>query len=111
MATIRTSCEECGDLELTSSYLRVRVCINDNRGEYSFRCPVCRMTVIKAAEPRTIDLLVAAGVAMDTWSLPAELDEHPGREAPPIDLDVIIEMRKGKGPNPWDAAAAELQEQ
>ena len=50
MATIRASCETCGDVELTTADVRVRVCINDNRGEYSFRCPDCGMTVVKGAE-------------------------------------------------------------
>jgi len=90
MATIRASCETCGDVELTTADVRVRVCINDNRGEYSFRCPVCGMTVVKGAEPRTIDLLVASGVSMDTWSLPAELDER--REGLPINHDDLLEF-------------------
>lgn len=90
MATIRASCETCGDVELTTADVKVRVCINDNRGEYSFRCPDCTMTVVKGAEPRTIDLLVASGVAMDTWSLPAELDEPKvGR---PISHDDLLEF-------------------
>ncbi len=90
MATIRASCETCGDVELTTADVRVRVCINDNRGEYSFRCPVCQMMVVKAAEPRTIDLLIASGVAMDTWRLPAELDEpKTGR---PISHDDLLEF-------------------
>ena len=45
------------------------------RGEYRFTCPVCAMVVVKPAEHRTIDLLVASGVKMDTWTLPAELFE------------------------------------
>jgi len=90
MATIRASCETCGDVELTTADVRVRVCINDNRGEYSFKCPECGMTVVKSAEPRTIDLLVASGVAMDTWSLPAELAEmKAGR---PISHDDLLEF-------------------
>ena len=85
MATIRASCETCGDVELTTADVRVRVCINDNRSEYSFRCPDCHMTVVKGAEPRTVDLLVASGVQMDTWSLPAELTELVGSFGTPAD--------------------------
>ncbi len=75
MATIRASCAECGDVELTMVDVRVRVCSHDNQGTYSFRCPRCRMVVVKPAEPRTIELLVASGVEMSTWDLPAELRE------------------------------------
>lgn len=90
MATIRASCPTCGDVELTTADVRVRVCINDDRGEYSFRCPICRMTVVKGAEPRTIDLLVASGVALDTWSLPAEL--HERHEGAPITHDDLLDF-------------------
>ena len=107
MATIRASCETCGDVELTTADVRVRVCINDNRGEYAFRCPDCAMTVVKAAEPRTIDLLVASGVAMDTWSLPAELGErHNGA---PISHDDLLEFHdRLHDAESWDEAIATL---
>jgi hypothetical protein len=91
MATIRASCPTCGDVELTTADVRVRVCTNDERGEYSFRCPICHMTVLKRAEPRTIDLLVASGVALDTWSLPAELYEPRGGGAP-ISHDDLLDF-------------------
>ena len=75
MATIRATCGECGDVELTTADVRVRVCIEDNSGTYNFRCPRCTMTVVKPAEPRIVDLLVASGVELATWKLPAELYE------------------------------------
>ena len=78
MATIRASCSDCGDVELTTADVRVRVCTADNQGTYSFRCPICAMTVVKPAEPRTVDLLVASGVAYTTWSPPLELSEPRG---------------------------------
>lgn len=90
MATIRASCPTCGDVELTTADVRVRVCVDDDRGEYLFRCPICRMAVVKGAEARTIDLLVASGVALDTWSLPAELHEqHSGN---PITHDDLLDF-------------------
>lgn len=81
MATIRASCSDCGDVELTTADVRVRVCTADNQGTYSFRCPICAMTVVKSAEPRTVDLLVASGVAYSTWSPPLELTEPRGTGA------------------------------
>lgn len=107
MATIRASCEECGDVELTTADVRVRVCINDNRGEYSFRCPACAMTVVKPAEARTIDLLVASGVVMDTWSLPAELDEM--KFGSPITHDDLLEFHdKLHDTSSWNEALTHL---
>ncbi len=90
MATIRASCPTCGDVELTTADVRVRVCLDDDRGEYLFRCPICRMTVVKGAEARTIDLLVASGVALDTWSLPAEL--HETHQGAPITHDDLLDF-------------------
>ena len=50
------------------------------------------MVVVKPAEHRTIDLLVASGVHMDTWTLPAELFEtRSGRK---IDHDDILDFHK-----------------
>ena len=78
MATIRASCPDCGDVELTTADMTVRVCAEDQRGTYAFRCPSCTMAVTKSAEPRIVDLLVASGVELSTWSLPAELFEDRG---------------------------------
>lgn len=78
MPTIRATCGDCGDVELTTADVRVRVCIEDNQGSYHFRCPTCLMSVVKSAEPRIVDLLVASGVELSTWSLPAELFEDKG---------------------------------
>ncbi len=91
MATIRASCGDCGDVELTTADVHVRVCTIDNQGSYLFRCPSCRMTVVKAAEPRTIDLLVASGVSYETWNPPAELREPRG-DGPVISHDDLIDF-------------------
>jgi hypothetical protein len=75
MATIRASCPDCGDVELTTADMTVRVCSEDQRGTYAFRCPACTMAVTKSAEPRIVDLLVSSGVELQVWSLPLELRE------------------------------------
>jgi hypothetical protein len=92
MATIRASCPDCGDVELTTADVTVRVCDDDNSGTYAFRCPACRMMVVKPAETRTVDLLVASGVAFSTWRLPAELSEaHHGE---PINHDDLLDFHR-----------------
>ena len=90
MATIRASCTDCGDVELTTADVTVRVCADDNQGSYSFRCPMCRMAVVKPAEPRIVELLVASGVRLDTWRLPAELTE--ARNGQPITHDDLLDF-------------------
>ena len=104
MATIRASCPDCGDVELTTADVRVRVCLDDDRGEYRFTCPVYTMVVVKPAEHRTIDLLVASGVEMDTWTLPAELFE--ARSGSRITHDDILDYHKMLADD--DATAAAL---
>ena len=90
MPTIRATCSDCGDVELTTSDVRVRVCIEDNQGSYLFRCPTCLMAVVKSAEPRIVDLLVASGVELSTWSLPAELFEDRGGS--PLTHDDLLDF-------------------
>ncbi len=90
MATIRASCGSCGDVEITSRDVTVRVCRDDHAGTYSFRCPQCDVTVVKDAEPRIVELLVSSGVELVTWTMPAELDEvHAGD---PIDHDDLLDF-------------------
>jgi predicted RNA-binding Zn-ribbon protein involved in translation (DUF1610 family) len=90
MATIRASCANCGDVQLTTRDVTVRLCVTTSEGEYRFECPTCSDLVVRAAEQRTIDLLVAAGVEMTTWTLPAELFEtHHGA---PISHDDLIDF-------------------
>src|SRR5579862_5356413 len=90
LATIRASCPTCGDVELTSRDVVVRVCAADNAGAYAFRCPSCRMAVSKQAEARIVDLLVSSGVRLSVWHVPAELSEaHYGE---PISYDDLLEF-------------------
>jgi hypothetical protein len=77
MATIRASCPDCGDVELTTRDMTVRICSEDGRGSYLFRCPSCTMIVTKTAEQRIVDLLVSSGVEVEMWTFPMELQERP----------------------------------
>ncbi len=100
MATvIKASCHDCGDVELGIDQLRVRVCTADTQGTYVFRCPTCQMSVSKPAEPRIIDLLVASGVQLIEWRLPAELfEEHHGA---PISHDDLIDFHRLLQTDDW----------
>jgi len=76
MTTIKATCETCGDVSFKHTQLHARVCVDNNYGEYRFKCPVCEMIMVKPAEPRTIDLLVSCGVELETWNLPEDLFDH-----------------------------------
>jgi hypothetical protein len=99
MATIRASCPDCGDIELTTADMTVRICEEDQRGSYIFRCPSCRMTVTKDAEARIVDLLVASGVKLDVWRLPLELLERP--MGAPFTHDDLLSFHELLGGDSW----------
>jgi len=93
MATvIKASCHDCGDVELAVEDLEVRVCTDGEQGTYVFRCPTCLMSVVKPAERRIVDMLVASGVPLIEWRLPAELFEP--REGLPITHDDLIDFHR-----------------
>lgn len=88
MATVRASCPECGDVELTTREVQVIVCSTTNRGSYAFTCPGCRLAVAKPTGSRVVDVLVASGATLAVWTMPAELGEpHSG---PPISYDDLL---------------------
>lgn len=108
MATIRASCPDCGDVELTTRDMKVRVCTEDQRGAYAFRCPSCRMAVTKSAEPRIVELLVSSGVPLEMWRLPAELTEQ--RVGEPITHDDLLEFHELLQDDSWFALLSEMVE-
>lgn len=101
MATrIRASCAECGDVELRVDDVHVRVCADDNAGTYVFQCPRCDVTVVKDAETRVVDLLLASGVSMTMWALPAELCE-PRRGGPAFTHDDLLDFHDALEDDSW----------
>jgi hypothetical protein len=100
MATvIKASCAECGDVELSTSDMRVRVCTQSEQASYIFRCPSCRMSVSKEAERRIVDLLVASGVLLEEWDLPQEMFEQKLGEV--ICHDDLIDFHKLLQADDW----------
>ena len=91
MTTIRATCPSCGDVRLKASDVVVRVCANDNKGSYCFRCPSCGLRVTKSADSRIVDLLASSGVKMDVWHLPAELWEARPTGAP-VSYDDLLDF-------------------
>lgn len=88
MATVRANCAECGDVEMSIRQVQVEVCDSTDVSTYSFLCPKCRLRVSKAAAPHVVETLVAAGVAMIHWELPAELWEP--KSGPAVTHDDLL---------------------
>ena len=75
------------------------MCASTSEGSYVFRCPACRLIVSKAAEENVVDVLVASGVRLAMWHLPAELEEqHFG---PPIGYDELLEFHFALRDDAW----------
>lgn len=110
MATIRASCPDCGDVELTTRDVSVRVCAADNHGSYAFRCPHCQLAVSKDAPARIVDLLVSSGVPMTMWELPAELGEQP-EDGPTISHDDILDFHALLETDGWFERLASITSQ
>lgn len=78
MALVRATCSDCGDVEMSSNELSVRICLDTDEATYLFRCPLCRMTEVKSADTYVVEILSQAGVDTTSWRLPAELRERRG---------------------------------
>ncbi len=107
VATIRASCPACGDVELTSVDVTALVCATTNESSYAFQCPECRVAVVKPADARIIDLLVASGVRLNVWNLPAELDEPKFGAA--ITYDDLLEFHFELQQEGWFGRMASLE--
>ena len=106
MATVRATCADCGDIEVDSANVKVRLCSDDNRASYVLRCPRCTMAVAKAAESRVVQVLVAAGSPLTTWRLPSELTEaHVG---PPLTHDELLAFHQLLESDDWFARVASM---
>ncbi|MBK5223830.1 MAG: hypothetical protein JJE52_13360 [Acidimicrobiia bacterium] len=92
MATIRASCDTCGDVEFPTSEVNVHAPEDGGPGTYAFRCPRCSATVVRSAERPIMDLLIAAGVPSTTWRRPAELVERDGAVTVPFTHSDLLDF-------------------
>ena len=104
MATlIRATCSDCGDVELGTHDLVVRLCQETDDGTYVFRCPQCETPVVRSADRPTIDLLVSSGCRLETWTTPAELKERRP-VGPPFTHDDLIDFHALLDERDWFGA-------
>lgn len=90
MTTIKASCPTCGEVELTSKDVKLRVCSHAPLSYYAFRCPTCRDEVRKPADEHVISLLMTGGVRAQVWEVPPEaLEAKPG---PALSYDDLLDF-------------------
>jgi hypothetical protein len=99
MALIRATCQDCGDVELRSNDLHIRICRQNRASVYHFRCPQCRMVEVRNAQDEILEVLIAAGVKCREWNLPDELDEE--HQGPPITHDDLLDFHEMLSSRDW----------
>jgi hypothetical protein len=90
VTTIKASCPTCGEVELTSKDITLRVCSHAPRSYYSFICPKCRDEVRKPADDHIISLLMSGGVRAQVWEVPAEALE--AKNGPALNYDDLLDF-------------------
>lgn len=92
MATIKTSCPRCGDVDLTAKGVTLSICSYLPWSYYSFTCPKCHEAIDKSANETVIGLLRGGGVKVASWHVPAEFFEP--RRGEPISRDDLLEFHE-----------------
>ena len=94
MTTIKASCPGCGEVELTSDDIRLRVCSHGALSYYTFTCPACVQEVRKPADDHIVSLLMSGGVEAEVWEVPAEALEPKSGSALTYDdlLDFLLQL-------------------
>lgn len=90
MTTIKASCPSCGEVELTSDDVSLRVCSHGPLSYYSFTCPECLELIRKPADDHIVSLLMSGGVHAEVWEVPAEALEP--KAGPGLDYDDLLDF-------------------
>lgn len=97
MTTIKATCPQCGEVDLTPEDIRLTIGSSDKR--YGFSCPTCSDYIDKAADDRVVRLLLSGGVLPTIVDVPAEVLEP--RAGSPISLDDLLEFHELLATDDW----------
>lgn len=75
MTTIKTTCQRCGDVELTTDRITLYLIADQLDGMYCFTCPFCGREQEIAAGPRVVRILQAVGVEYEIRVTPSSISE------------------------------------
>jgi hypothetical protein len=65
---LKTTCDECGEIELPVERVLLRICETDDSGVCVIRCPQCGRRFVKEANDAMIVMLLAVGIEVSMWS-------------------------------------------
>lgn len=104
MVIIKTTCPKCGEVDLTSDKIALRIAVGGKGTSYAFECPRCADQVRKPADSRVVQLLISGGVSPEVISDEQAAMEQAGAEhpavhtprstLPPITYDDILEFHR-----------------
>ena len=90
MTTIKATCPDCGEVDLTADDILLRIGATKSVNTYGFSCPTCGEFIQKAADDRVVRLLLSGGVVPVPVHVPAEaLEVHDG---PTITHDDLLDF-------------------
>ncbi|MEN8040813.1 MAG: hypothetical protein ABFR95_04860 [Actinomycetota bacterium] len=84
MTTIRTTCQSCGDVELSTSDIALELTGAGDAGSYRFSCPACRSEQVRPATRRVVSILLATGVSYEIVLSAGPITE--------TEIDCFVEM-------------------
>ena len=84
------SCSTCGNVKVACSEVTIRNCVDNDAWSYWFICPGCRSRTSAGTRRRSALEAIDSGSTLNTWRLPAELDERPN--GPPLTLVDLLEL-------------------
>jgi hypothetical protein len=95
MTTIRTTCPQCGEVDMTPEAILLSIRDRAGEGSYRFACPTCQNTIEKPADRKVVALLLSAGVELAEPAHAIVSDEPEAtperhRTGPPFTTDDLI---------------------
>lgn len=88
MTTIRTTCNRCGDVELTTDDVGLELTAEGGTGRYRFTCPFCSSVQRRPANTRVVSILLATGVEYEIVPTAGAITENEIRDfASALDSD------------------------
>jgi hypothetical protein len=77
MTTIKTTCDNCGEVHLSTSDISLELVGDGTEGSYRFVCPSCLAIQRRPASERVVSILLATGVGYEMTVSPAgPLTQH-----------------------------------
>lgn len=92
MTTIKATCPSCGEVDLGTEDIVLRIGAVRATNTYGFTCPSCSDFIVKQADDRVVRLLLSGGVLPVPVHVPAEaLELHFG---PPLTADDLLDFHQ-----------------